>query len=1246
MSAEGSPVASPDRPLEIHLVDESAELEARAREVAEARYAEEMAGANILKRIWQGNLARDHYLYKHTQQARQEMTEADNLYTHADLDRAEVQQELLADVERFSSQYDDQLDAGESKHELAGSAEEQGLRDQLKGLVRDYASGALTASTFEEERTRVLNSLDGLPAEVRGKGLLYADNLLEIARQVEQRVHAGEVLEDILDQTKVYVDRSEFGVRSEIGSGVVERTLEWAKQRQLGALANEGVLVGGITLGCSLARYSARTALGAAGQFAIPGLAAGALAAAREHKRLKEERWQVARGMAQGEQIDAEAAPRRAEIAETVYGMRSANDLRHDLDSSVFEFNAEGHRQPREFDQAEFAQALAVLADVSGRRELSDRGLDLISFSDATTVASERRALYLSVAESKVMLRRALADNPELRGDLPEGEFDELLRSMVEAENGALESLSADVGGKDKLFNRLRRGKVGRAAAKGALFGAALGLAAQEVAAILRSDQDGGVESLWNHHRPDGEHQTLLRYVRHMIGSEDGFLEPEGGQEGALGDGDVVRVPEGADLVQAEDGSYRLLRGDEVLAGDLKFEDGQLTPDSLSRLREQGVGASTDQVVIETPSTETVTTSPQEYAARHGDELTRVKRTLWYDNDTPAPNYDLNELRLHWGGQSGSGIDGEGNYVFNVARMTEDGSFHTPFEADAPELINEGRMEILLSVSRDTQDTVFSVPVDADGNAVIDANSEAGRLLFQNHGGQAEFVGRYAEAAEMLGEQEGAERVRLLATYEGDGLEQVTDTVTTTETVTNTVTTLEVPLPEAVIDVPPVIPIYGRKPLEPAANPAATAPVAGSFGELNAGSQPQGELKPAPGAYGELMRGSGETTGVQPREVPPDESEGEVTSPQEELKERLQTARREWNKTESEAVYEEMVSRGIIRVSKNGPGKGRDLKFNSDQDHKLYERWRQIDREIGYYESVKKRLEAVRSLAELEKVGGRILSDIVVRDKQGRTAGADWRFGVLAEAYISAQARLSAEATDASQPSASPEGEAAGRTGVYEEAASEQVPVGNEQRELERPPAPRSDTEAAPAAIELPPAPKESGSASTEVERINGAIPLPEPAVAQVPIINSLTDQQAQGLIERVKDGQVDQVYKFLSTAGLVHKVTGENRVSRIEPADDPNTASVYQAVQAAWRSQQAKLREFKEGITLDFQGFSQSSELERALKVWRDKGSIRRRGKGYEAIDDRGKIILEAARKVREALTSAQSPKTQAGSA
>ncbi|MEI7621161.1 MAG: hypothetical protein WCJ51_01345 [Candidatus Moraniibacteriota bacterium] len=202
-------------------------------------------------------------------------------------------------------------------------------------------------------------------------------------------------------------------------------------------------------------------------------------------------------------------------------------------------------------------------------------------------------------------------------------------------------------------------------------------------------------------------------------------------------------------------------------------------------------------------SRDATVSATKDFVKDHENLFSKINRGNWGDNDTPLKP-DKNELRLRWGGSHGTGIDANGNFVFNVKSMLKNGSFHHGKNWDPQALLKEGKLKLLVSLSGDTQGSVLEIPFDEHGNAIIAPNSEIG-MAFENVDGHAKFLGKFAEVAVTEGGAEQAKHVDVLATHIGEGISGIKEIVKD-----------NAPTVEADYDVeaPAVIPIIGRQALE------------------------------------------------------------------------------------------------------------------------------------------------------------------------------------------------------------------------------------------------------------------------------------------------------------------------------------------------------------------------------------------------------------------------------------------------
>ncbi len=779
--------------LEVHLV--GADANARARDEADRRVDSEVAEKGLLTRIWKGNLAKDYYSMKYEREERAKIEAAGTPFLN--------EEEATKTIERFASEAESMVDteAGESKVELSELPGGNELKDQFKALIREVAEKDMSRPAFEQEKTRLINEVASKNPELAKAGLQYADNIEKIAEQVEARVEAGEVLDNLLAETKIYLDRARAGVRTEAQYGAIDRVFEKIRSHGLSAVANEGVLATAISVGYTAARWSGRRAVAVVGKMAIPGISSGILAGMRENKFMKDERRRHNREMAEGMQTTEAASRRRIELENVRYETASSKDLVDALNSSLFETDPEGKRVERDLGGDELVDAMHLVAEIDARRQLSNRmRIDLITFSDKTTVEQERFELYKSVSEAKTILAKQFeaGDDTFKAETLGDSTFADALASLRYIE---VSNLGIHIEQQDRAFDHLRRVEVAKAAAKGVLIGATIGLIAQEATSFLRADQTGLLEHAL-HHGGNSEraHQTLLLSIfgRHEVG----HLSAHDALPGGKGE---VQMPKGVSLTHDANGSFSLHDGGKEIAHGLKFNNGQMDPGTKAALTHAGYVIQSEHVQS---GTEAVMRTPDQLIAHHSGDFKTVNRQLWYDNNTPQ--FDRNELGLGWAGTNG--LDANGNYIYSVAHMTVGGSTHAGLSANAQQLVSEGRMKLLISASRETQNRALELPVRADGTVLIAKDSLAGRAFFQNSGCHAVFTGKFAEVAQTTSSSNGVDNFRILATEVGPGQPRFVDLNPKDLFITR------IQLPPT-IDVPPIIPIFGREALGEAEAP-------------------------------------------------------------------------------------------------------------------------------------------------------------------------------------------------------------------------------------------------------------------------------------------------------------------------------------------------------------------------------------------------------------------------------------------
>ncbi|HVI69673.1 MAG TPA: hypothetical protein VM581_04410 [Magnetospirillaceae bacterium] len=803
----------------------------------------------MTRRAWYGNIGREHYLTKYQKQAERRITESGDVYVHNDID----DDYKVHTTMRFAQEYDEMIhrEAGERRTKLDfetradGSRDEEGhrLKNELHSLLKDAASGMFDDASgnfdedaFNEEKKRVITAAvqSGLTKDHVGPSLLYADNLMQIALHVrgaaESRRAKGEDLDvdEMLENADIVLGEAKTGARTEIRERRVEKI---ANKLARIPWVNEGTLASAVSLAYSAGGWAVKYGFGKmVASIAVPGISGGLWAGLRERTRLTEERVQHAREKATGQLEGMELTDRREKLDATVYGTRSANELK---DQIGILYDDEGKLR---IDSPERLQeAMFMIAETGARIHLSDsRKIDLISFSEVAKVEKERFELDLALAKSKVDLRRFLnnASDDELRAlglsddtithmrDPANDALDMFLGPMTEGTQGlygrTIENLEHGEEGteaRDRLFRKLRRKEVGKAFFKGTLIGAAIGLFAQEGIGTAQAVVGNNTTSLFVENAGATKETWLHGLLLHDSNNEH-ILPADAKSTYQVNPETKIVMPEGFEVKPSPDGTEASITGHGVTVDNLKLtSEGTLTDQSLNDLKAAGfrIDAIDPTQTSHDVITEAKGQSAQDVVGHHANEAVHVKRDYWYDNDT-TNIFEKNEQGL-WNPYK----QADGSIRITVGGMTDNGSYHDGVHAHWRELAAKGDLQIALSMSKGTQSEVFIFDIDEKGNAIIPPDHFLANM-FSKQGDSWRFDGKYTEVVQIHGvDEQGITHMSPLATDVGKGKTAFTDHVLTQEITKSTTYTISFAeqLDGTDILVPPTIPIYGRGGLEP-----------------------------------------------------------------------------------------------------------------------------------------------------------------------------------------------------------------------------------------------------------------------------------------------------------------------------------------------------------------------------------------------------------------------------------------------
>ena len=812
-----------DKPLVVTIVDQTHDVEAAAKDYAEARLREESETARetgrikgFLHRIWRGEngIATKYFFNKYVEEAKRRAEEEGltALYT----DNIALRNAAMgATIARFTSEYD------ESIHEIAGERRKELAEDSpfglaVKKLIENYVEGDSkdwSEEAFREAQSRIVRQLNqyGDGDNLIGEGKVRIDNIWQIAQAVKESVDHGESLDNVLQGMKIYTGESRSGVRTEAHQSKIDKTIERLQKSKIGSLVGPETVSLGAAIATGIFRVGRGSLMRTAGVTGVPGLLGGVFAGMRENKRLKEERAIHAREVAQGREFEDKG--RRAEIEKTRYETVAAKELIGSLEEFIDKENV---------SPEELQQGYESLVNAMSRVYASDKlQADFISYSSVTEVESERFNLDVAIARAKVNLKGRLGDLPEaLIVDLgidKDGTVDDAIYKSTDV----LYSLMDDRSKKDEAFKKLKRRRVAVAAATGAVTGFTIGLASQEALAFFNSGYDGLLENALMG-EGGGDRQTLLAGIFHgegygyssetIVSAGDYTSYDVGGSQGS------INLPDNYQLAYNPDGTANIIDPNgSVFAENISFEaDGSLSQASQELLQEKGAVVEDFSAVVSSQESIVQDLSVDEYLDHHHSELTNITRDFWYDNDTASVSDD-NELGLHWGDRGD-----DGSIRLSISNMTGYGSYHGLDSTSWSDEAQDGTLKFAVSASIDSQDRVFMVDIAPDGSIDIPPDSPAANLFSVDEYGQVEFNGAYGEVVAIQDvDADGITHVAPLATMEGNN--SISTISTTVEVLTDkNVPKLQITPPpiEAAVNAAPAVEGFGgpavvlRRPLE------------------------------------------------------------------------------------------------------------------------------------------------------------------------------------------------------------------------------------------------------------------------------------------------------------------------------------------------------------------------------------------------------------------------------------------------
>ncbi|MDN5274112.1 MAG: hypothetical protein JWP06_13 [Candidatus Saccharibacteria bacterium] len=758
------------------MLDQSKDARDFARDAADTRLTQELGEggkfSKFIKGIWKGNIAKDYYRQKYIKEAQTQIESSQDVLIHETKEVGARGRAKLATMERFQREEAEMINrgAGENKNSIAGDSE---LAVGLKGILREYAEGRLSDDALLEERTRVVEAYREAHGDAFvGEGLVKTDNILDIAQAVKGAIEHGESVDNVLANMKIVTGEARTGSRSEAHYNKVDKAINWLSKSRIGSVVPEAAIIAGTSIASGILRIGSSKTIGALAKTIAPGVGGALIAGVREWHHVKDERTQHSREMAVGKGFRV-GDERREKMEGTRYETLTAQSITNALrehHESIFRDDAE--RPAGTTKDMALQAALDALTATEVRNLMADsQKIDLISYSDVANVGEERMQLALARAQLKVALRNELDDDARSRLGIDTAPS---IEDLIEAQSGTfIDMISNDITAKDKAFRHLRNRRVAIAAGIGLAAGLTFGVIGQETMAAFDSTREGLVEQLWNgqNHPIDGtDHQTILHGLAHGDKSAGHHAPSTEYTSTSTGEHGTLELSNDHSIVHNPDGTMNFVdpNGNTTIENLSVNPDGSLSPESIQLLESHGMLVQDTSTIIDVVTHEPKAVNFNTFMHNHQGDTTHVTRDGWYDNNTPAPVFDKNELGVQWGGKEGTGITKTG-YQLNLNGMIANGSFHGDKSVDYHEAIKSGHLKLEISGSKDTQTHPFTVKVNPDGTMDIPKDSPAGQF-FTKEDGHAVFNGQYGEVSQIGDvDKHGVEHIRPLATIVGTG---------------------------------------------------------------------------------------------------------------------------------------------------------------------------------------------------------------------------------------------------------------------------------------------------------------------------------------------------------------------------------------------------------------------------------------------------------------------------------------------
>jgi hypothetical protein len=772
-------------------------VDAQAKDIAKARLSESKEDKSKgwlttnWRKIWNHNLAKDFYNLREISRVKKEILNKGNLYEGEQIaggDGGNMEHHKTATaaiIDRFTSKYAEEILKEEEKDSKKEVSDQVNIK--IKDLINKYASGKINEDQFKEQKNHIIEVTDPNYAQ---EGNLYADNLLEIANEVKDAMDHYEGLDSLDFDVTLTLGKAQDTLNTQTRKNTFEKILnnKFMDKTIIGKSLSQNALFAGTVIGAYagvkfLTRLAGKSLVASKWAGFFGGLAGGAaVEGIKENYRIKEDRTQDIRENAKGMKAES-GAKRREEMEKSRYETKGASEIINQLDTAL------GQVERGNLTETEIREIMTNLSDLDARIRVGKlEKIDLISYKSFEVLEKNYTEMLEKSAELKVSLRNS--GNPVFNN------FDSEFKKLVDIQSSiTLREGEKGIDAKNEAFSKLKTKKILLKMGQTMVFGGIFSMVTQEVTSAFTHEDgivEGAFKGIRNHfdHTPGkgmSDTTTPLEALRRWM-THDGPGIPKGSTHEVLFGSTHMHLPEGVEMTKNPDGTYDLINQGKVISGITLGSDGNLSDASQDLLKANGIIPKAG--IISEKITENVTRTAQDYLNQHPEATEQVHFKNWMGNDTEMyqdPNHpghllgaDQNELRTHWAGINGTGVDANGDYVMTVAHMTNDGSFQDGLSVAAREQMAAGKLEAILSVTKEGQHHVFRIPVMPDGSFKVLHDSIPGQMLYSvGADGHADYDGYLLQIANPDGvAADGLKEEQLLGALRGNNnLHNVVDTV-------------------------------------------------------------------------------------------------------------------------------------------------------------------------------------------------------------------------------------------------------------------------------------------------------------------------------------------------------------------------------------------------------------------------------------------------------------------------------------